>query len=89
MSRIARLAVSGLPHHVSQSGNGRQPLGDLPDLLADAPPERPLSPIRAQASIGRPPGTPELIETMERKTQRTLLPSKREPKRFPTGAAIC
>ena len=54
----ARAYLLGEDDGLTHTAAMRQRLGDVTDLLADAPPERPLPPIRAQESIGRPLDSP-------------------------------
>ena len=80
MSRLARMVLPGIPHHVMQCGNRRERTffkdGDntlYPDLPTYAA-------LRHAGTIGRPVGSPEWLEGMESRTGPALLPGKRGPK---------
>jgi len=87
MSRVARIVVPGFPHHVTQRGNRRA------DVFLDAIPDwrawryEPFeseddyyTAIRRQTLTGRPCGTPDFVERLEKRTGRTLRPKRRGPK---------
>lgn len=71
MARIARFAVPGLPHHVTQRGNRGEPIffddnercGDrFADLLNAPASTKAVSALRAAETIGRPLGSPAFLD---------------------------
>jgi putative transposase len=89
---MARLVVPGVPHHVTQRGNGRATTffddGDdalYRDLLAEhcaaaGKDEAMSARLRRAESIGRPIGDAAFITEFERRTRRPLAPAGRGPK---------
>ena len=89
MANGPRPVIPGLPHHVTQRGNGQQPtffetadyalyVGDFATLLAqDIDEATAFLPLRKAESIGRPKGHAHWIAALEARVGRTLTPAKR------------
>ena len=96
MSRLARLVIPGLPHHITQRGNRRQRtffsegdyaaylklMADWRGLLNSALNEEQLRDLRDHGRTGCPLGNATFVERLEQAVGRILRPRKpgRPPK---------
>ena len=84
MARLPRVVIPGIPHHVTQRGNGRARTffeqGDFAaSLRANFDEDEGYAALRKAERVGRPIGSPDWLSAMEERTGKVLAARRRGP----------